>query len=829
MKFFLLFFILPLSLITVNAQSPVPGSSAIGEASLAKPTYKLVGKVVDGSEGGPLEYATISILNATDSTVVDGGITDIDGAFSIETKQGSYIVGVQFISYKTKYFNVSITRENPVRNLGTVELFPDTETLDEVIIQGRQSQMTMELDKRVFNVGEDLSNISGTAADILGNIPSVNVDIEGNVSLRGSENVRILVNGKPSGLVGISSTDALRQLQGNMIERVEVVTNPSARYEAQGNAGIINIILKKEEQNGFNGSFNLNTGVPHNHGASFNVNYRRRWLNLFASYGIDYRSNPGSGFSNQQFFREDTTFYRDITNDRLRSGWSNTFRIGSDFFLNEFNTITVSGLLQLGDEQNTTDLLYKNFDENRDLQSQSLRFDNELEDERDVEFAINYTKTFGSDEDRKLTADIQYRESTEVEDAAQEQGPLPLNTERFVPDVFQRSLNDEFENTLLLQTDYVQPLGENGKFEVGYRGSIRTIDNAYFVEQKNEEGEYENLEGFSNDFTFDENIQAGYAIFGNSWGRFTFQGGLRVEITKIETLLEQTSERNDKNYTDFFPSAHMTFDLLNENNIQLSYSRRIDRPGFRSLNPFSSFTDPLNIRAGNPDLDPEYSDSYEFGYLKNWPTGSLYTSVYYRHSTGVIDRIRYIEMEQGDSITYTIPQNLSLRDAYGIEFTVSKDIGEWWRLNGTANFYHQRTEGSFRNQDLSNETITMSTRFTSQMTFWGILDYQLSVNYRAPQRDTQGTRKAFYTIDMGLSKEIFNGKGSLTFNVRDLLNSRKWRSETIAEGLNEYGEFQWRSRQATLTLNYRLNQNKKPAREGGQERDYNGDDGDGDF
>jgi outer membrane receptor protein involved in Fe transport len=798
-------------------QNSAPGALSNAGNSSAKPEYKIVGKVIDGEGGAPLEYATISILNPGDSSIVDGGITGADGTFSLNAKEGTFLLGVQFISYRSKYFTVTLSKEKPIHNLGTVTLSPDTETLDEVVIQGRQQQMTMELDKRIFNVGQDLSNISGTAADVLDNIPSVNVDIEGNVSLRGSQNVRILVNGKPSGLVGISSTDALRQLQGNMIERVEVVTNPSARYEAQGNAGIINIILKKEDEKGINGSFNVNTGVPHNHGASFNLNYRRSWLNLFASYGIDYRRNPGSGFTNQQFLREDTTFYHDITNDRLRAGWSNTFRIGSDFFLNEFNTITVSGLLQLGDEENTTEILYKDFDENEVLQSQSLRFDNELEDERDIEFALNYTKTFSDDENRKLTADIQYRESKEVEDAEQLQGPLPLNAEQFQPDVFQRSLNDEFENTLLLQTDYVHPFSKDGKFEAGYRGSIRTIDNAYVVEQKNEDGVYENLEGFTNDFTFDENIQAGYVIYGNKWGRFTFQGGLRVEVTRIKTLLEQTNERNDKNYTDFFPSAHMTFDLLNNNNVQVSYSRRIDRPGFWSLNPFSNFTDPLNIRAGNPDLDPEYTDSYELGYLKNWPTGSLYTSVYYRHSTGVIDRIRYIDVSQGDSITYSIPQNLSLRDAIGVEFTYSQDIGDWWRLNGTANFFHQKTEGNFREQDLSNETFTMSTRVTSQMTLWDVLEYQVSFNYRAPQQGTQGKQRSFYTIDMGVSKEIFKGKGTLTFNVRDILNSRKWRGETITEGLIQYGEFQWRARQATLTLNYRLNQKKSSQgrREGG--------------
>ncbi len=824
MKTTLLFSVLLFLGFTASSQQMAPGATSSVSTTSSEIKYRIVGKIMDGSSEAPLEYATISVLNPGDSAVIDGTITGTDGTFEIVTEPGTYLVGVQFISYESKYFTVTLNRDTPVRNLGSIKLAPDTETLEEVVVTGQRSQMTMELDKRIFNIGADLSNISGNASDILDNIPSINVDIEGNVSLRGSQNVRILINGKPSGMVGIDGTNGLRNLQSNMIERVEVITNPSARYEAQGNAGIINIILKKDEKQGVNGTFNANIGVPHNHGAGFNLNYRKSWLNLFASYGLSYRQNPGGGFDNQTFLREDTTFYRDIVNDRTRSELSNTFRFGSDIYLNDLNVITMSGLYQVGSGLNTTDILYKDFDENRQLVSQSLRFDEEEEDEEDIEFNMNYTRTFKDDEDHKLSAIVQYRESNETEDSEQEQGPLPLNAEGFEPDINQRSLNDEFESNFLLQADYVKPFGDNGKFEAGYRGSLRNIDNAYVVEELNDEGQWQNLDGFTNDFNYDENIQSAYAIYGNKWGRISFQGGLRMEITDITTELEQTGERNDKNYTDFFPSAHFTYELPNENNIQVSYSRRIDRPGFRSLNPFSSFTDPLNIRTGNPDLDPEYSDAYEMGYLKNWKTATLYTSIYYRSSTGVIDRIRYIEVDKGDSITYTIPQNLSSRQAFGVEFTYSQDIGDWWRLNGTANFYNERTEGEFRGEDLGNETLTMSTRVTSQMTLWDVLETQVSFRYNAPQNDTQGRRRSFYTIDLGMSKDIFQGKGTLILNVRDLLNTRKWRSETETAGLRQYGEFQWRSRVVTLTLNYRLNQNKSRGGRGGEGRGYDGGD-----
>lgn len=783
--------------------------------------FKITGTVMDTETGQPLEYASVSVLKRQDSTLVGGGITDIQGQFSVDARPGKFIVQVQFISYAPKYFAAELTRENMTENLGTIKLSPDAETLQEVIVQGQKSQMVMELDKRVFNVGQDLSNAGGSAADILDNVPSVDVDIEGNVSLRGSSNVRVLINGKPSGLIGISGTDALRQLQGNLIERIEVVTNPSARYEAQGNAGIINIILKKDNNDGINGSFSANAGYPDNYGLSFNVNYRKKWLNLFANYGINYRKSPGSGYANQFFFKEDTTYYTDITRERTRGGLSNNFRLGSDFYLNDNNTLTLSALYNVSDEENKTELLYEDFDVNRSLVSRTKRFDTELEDEENIEFSLNYTRKF-SNEKQKLTADIQYREGSEVEDAKQRQGPVLQNGEGFQPDVFQQSLNDEFENNLLLQADYVHPFAQEGKIEAGYRSNFRKIDNTYVVEELNEAGEYKILPGFTNDFNYDENIYAIYAIVGNKSGNLSYQMGVRTEITDITTELVQDNLKNDKDYIDFFPSAHITWKLTKENSLQASYSRRVDRPGFRSLNPFSNFTDQRNIRIGNPDLDPEYTNSYEVGYLKNWGTGSLFTSAYYRHTTQVIDRVRFVE----DTITYAIPLNLSSRDAYGVEFTVSKDIGNWWKINGNANFYRSMTEGQYQEQDLSNDTYTMSARVTSKMTLFGVLDYQISGMYRAPQEDTQGNRKAFYMIDMGLSKDVFKNKGTLTLNVRDLLNSRKWRSETFTENFYQESEFQWRARQVTLSFTYRLNQKKERGRGNGG-GDYEG--GDGDF
>ena len=792
--------------------------------SPAKP-FTIKGKLVDAETGKGLEYASVSILAAADSALVTGGVTDMNGVFSIEVAKGKYIVKTEFISYKPKYFKAEVNSGSKVVDLGNITLSPDTETLKEVVVTAQKSQMVMELDKRVFNVGQDLSNIGANAADILDNVPSVNVDIDGNVSLRGSSNVKILVNGKPSGLIGISSTDALRQLQGNLIERIEVVTNPSARYQAEGNAGIINIILKKDSNEGVNGSFTANAGYPANYGLSFNVNYRKKWLNMFVNYGTNYRNSPGSGYSNQEFYNEGYTTYRRTDRDRTRGGISHNFRVGSDFYLSEKSILTLSGLYRISDEDNETELIYRNYDRNRMLIADSLRTDDEAEDEENMEYALNFTHDFGK-EGHKLTADVQYRESDEVEDSEQKQGARPGVNENFTPNLFQQSLNEESEKNLLLQADYVYPFSKQGKIEAGLRGNLRRIDNNYIVEERNNEGVFEQLPGFSNNFKYEENIYAAYAMYGNKWSDFSFQLGLRSELTDITTELVTTGEKTDKNYIGFFPSAHVTYELGNENSVQASYSRRLDRPNFWNLNPFSNYTDPRSIRAGNPDLNPEYTNSFEVGYLKNWNAGSVFSSVYYRHTTDVIDRIRYQDVVNGDTVLFAIPQNLSYRDSYGVEFTVSQDVGEWWKLNGNINFYRQMTEGQYGEQDLSSDTYTMSARVTSKMTLFNAFDYQLSGRYRAPETGPQSKRKAFYTIDMGLSKEILDKKGTITLNVRDILNSRKWRGETFGNNFYEESEFQWRARQILLSFTYRLNQRNKPNREDRDGDGYGGDDAD---
>lgn len=795
----------------------------------AQQKLSIKGKVVDASTGQPLEYTNVSLLSVMDSSLVDGGITNPGGNFVLSALPGKFFVKVQFISFKTKVIaDVIVGKGSSEIDLGLIKLIADVETLAEVVVKGERDQVEMTLDKRVVNVGKDASNAGRSAVDILDNVPSVAVDQDGNVSLRGSENVRILIDGKPSGLIGISSSDGLRSLQGDVIESIEIVTNPSARYDAEGNAGIINIILKKDRKKGLNGSFTLNTGYPNNHGASVNLNFRREKVNFFVNYSFRYRKSPGSGATLQQFSLPDSSFTSDQSTDFERGGLSNSIRTGVEFFLTDRTTLTTSFLYRVSDGQNDRMTTFRDFDGNQQLFEESIREEEEDEEDINYQYDLSYRRTF-KNKRQLLTADIQYRDNSEIELAnIDEITPFSLISET-VENENQRSDNEESEQSWLFQADYVHPIGAKGKFETGYRGNFRRLSNDYLVQTLVGDDLIIDT-NLSNNFRYDENVNAAYAIYGNEIQKFSYLVGLRLEATDIEIDLLQTDENFDKSYTNLFPSAFLTYQIAKGNSIQTSYSRRIRRPRSRNLNPFPfSIGDNRNLRTGNPDLDPTYTNSYEVGYLKTWTKSSLYSSFYYRQTSGVVQRIT----RRVDSVNISSPVNLSEADAYGFEFNYNYDITDWWKVNGSANFYRQIITGDFEEQQFDSDTYTLNTRLNSKMTIKDKLDYQMNWRYRAPQERPQGTRKSYTTLDLGLSMDVMKGRGTLLGNVRDVFNSGKFRSETSGD-FDEEGsftfdsEFQRRVRSYTISFTYRINQ-KKNRREGNRNRGGGDDFDEGEF
>ncbi len=780
--------------------------------SQSKTNHTIKGKVSEAANNTSLGFATVHLLSAESGATITTLHSLENGEFSLAADAGSYRITIDFIGYESYTSPViRLSEQHPSHYLGNIQLVTSSKTLDEIMVRAEKSTMTLSLDKKIFNVGKDLANAGGTAADILGNIPSVAVDVEGNVSLRGSNSVRILIDGKPSGLVSIKGGSGLQQLQGSMIDRVEIITNPSARYEAEGMGGIINIILKKERKEGFNGSFDVVTGYPENFGVAANVNYRRKDLNFFVNYSASYRNAPGKNEQYQEFYRNDSAFISTKLMEHRLKGMYNNARAGLDYYIDEKNILTAAYTYRISKGKRNSDIYFHDYLSSiHNPVGSTYRTQDETETEPNSEYALSYKKTFAR-EGRELTADVRYLDNWEDSDQFfGEQGYKANGSAIGIPYILQRSVNFETEKQYLVQADYVHPFSEKGKFESGIRTSFRNMTNDYTVTQQEENGDWFELPGLTNDFLYKENISAIYAILGNKVKKLSYQAGLRGELTQVTTTLKQTHEVNPRRYTDFFPSAHLTYDLPQGHAIQLSYSRRIRRPQYNDLSPFMTYSDNRNYFSGNPDLNPEYTHAFEIGHIKYLDKASISSSLYYRNTK---QKILYIKRVDEKGNTITLPENLATENSFGAEFTGSYAPANWWKTDLSLNFFRAITDGGNLSDEFKSDTYSWLARILSRATVAKKTEIQIRGNYEAPQQTPQGKRRSIATMDLAISKDILKDKATLTLNVIDVFNSRRYRS--ITEGGNFYIEntSQGRLRQTNLTFNYRLRQAKKKSKD----------------
>ena len=784
---------------------------ALAQPKVDQP-FSIRGMLVD-EQSKPVPFGNVALYQKSDSTLLTGAVSDEAGKFEIRTKSGVFFLKISVLGYQDRRIT-TVNVANQSLDLGRLALKPSSKRLEEVVVRGERSQMELSLDKRIFNVGKDLANAGGTAADILSNVPSVAVDAEGNVSLRGSNSVRILIDGKPSGLVSFKGGAGLQQLQGSAIERVEVITNPSARYEAEGMGGIINIILKKEQREGINGSFDVITGYPANFGLAANVNYRRKNLNFFINYTNSFRNTPGRSSLYQEVYRNDSTFITQQNSTYNLKGINNNARAGLDYFFDSKNILTAAYTWRLSKGKRFADITYRDYQfTTNNLKSITNRTQDETETEPNSEYALTYKRTFAR-EGHTLTADVRYLDNWESSDQYFTQHTFQPDGSTFMaPSVLQRSLNDETEKQFLVQVDYVQPFSKNGKFEAGLRSSTRDMTNDYSVTQQADDGTWTPLPGLVNDFLYQERINALYGIMGNKMRKFSYQAGLRAEKTDVTTTLRRTNDVNPRHYANLFPSVHVTYDLPHQHALQLSYSRRIRRPSYNDLSPFSTFSDNRNFWSGNPNVNPEFTNAFELGHIKYFSKGSISSSVYYRHT---IDKILSIRRVNDQGYSTTRPENLSSENSYGAEFAGSYALYTWWKLDGSFNFFRAITDGSNLDVNYQSDTYSWFTRLISRFSLPKSTDIQLRGNYEAPQKTPQGRRKALAMLDLSVSKDLLNNNATLTLNVLDVFNSRRYRS--ITEGSNFYTESnsQGRLRQINLTFSYRLKQAKKKEKEGNE-------------
>lgn len=787
------------------------------------PKVTISGKILETSTKQPLEYATL-ILTHVKSKRVTGGVTNSKGLFSINIPKGLYDLKVEFIGFKTKVLPQKKIVKNT--NLGTIYLSEDAEALDEVEIIAEKSTVEIRLDKKIYNVGKDMTIKGGNASDVLDNVPSVNVDAEGGVSLRGSENVRILIDGKPSALVGLNGTDALRNLPADAIEKVEVITSPSARYDAEGTAGILNIILRKGKITGFNGSINTTVGTPAQYGIGGNLNYRTKKINVFTNLGYRYRKGPGnsqSKFTNytnrliESFRNEDRTF------DRKSNNYNGS--IGLEYYLNKNSSVTGTFFYRKSKDNDVATNNTTFFDVNKNITNTENRIEKEKEDGNDYQYSLNYINNFDG-KGQKLSIDLQYGDSKENQPAL-----VTVNG-----NLSEQNSQITNSKSKLAQIDYVLPIGENSQFEIGHKSDLQNL----FSDFKVRDGNGNPLATDpSNAIDFKQNVYAFYSQYGNKINKFSYLLGLRAEVTDIDLKLLTTNQLSDKNYTEWFPTINFGYEISDYENLTLGYARRLRRPHHWFLNPFESRSSSTNVFRGNPDLDPTFTSSFDLGYNTKISKFNLGTSLYYQYSTNVINRVSILEERNINGIltdvTVRQPININNESRYGLEFTSNYSPSRKVRLTASFNYFKFKTDAFTYvytapngNQETTNlNAVNQSswfTRFNARITLPAKIQWQTRIMYRGPQSTAQSDRKGMFSTNLSFSKDIFKDKATLVLNVRDLFNTRKRESTTYLgsrdapSSINE-GAFQWRERQISLNFTYRFNQKKKRQR---PQRDYDG-------
>jgi outer membrane receptor protein involved in Fe transport len=794
----------------------------------AKNKVKVTGKVFEKVTKQPLEYATISIMAPNDTKVIAGGITNPKGEFEVAVAPGTYDIKVEFISFKSTEIKQKSIQDDT--NLGVVNLSEDAAQLNEVVVRAEKSTVEIKLDKKVYNVGQDMMVKGGTVSDVLDNVPSVSVDSEGNVSLRGSDNIRILIDGRPSQAINVA--EALRQLPADAIEKVEVITNPSARYDAEGGSGIINIILKKGKNQGFNGTFIASTGLPETYGLSANVNYKTEKLNYFTTAGYNYRTNEGGGLTNTSYYNADGSpkGYLDEDRDtkRIRNGFNARGGVEWTITPTTFWTNAINYQKNTGEDKDLIN--YNNFDAARAFTGSTYRLNNTDTGSENVEFTSNLIKNF-NDKGHKLTADLSVSRNTDNSDGIITASPS-----------FNTTLNDQVQKQVLLQADYVLPLGKGSQFEAGYKGSFGDLNNEYYVTDEN----YVKDPKKSNTLEYKENINALYAQYGLKVNKFSYLFGLRWEDTNIQVNLLDNSQFNTKKYNNLFPSAFISYEISDQSNLTASYSKRLTRPRGRFMNPALNYSSNINIFQGNPDLDPSLTDKYDVGYIKRWEKVTFSTSAYFENTKDVFSFVRTPNGDNVDGIPVILsrPINLGREQKYGFEFTFNYTPFKWWRLNSNFNLYNVKTTGentytdtqnNLVVQNLDNQANTWFARINSKVTLPYKIDWQLNGTYNGEQKTAQGKNLDQFSMNTALSKDILKDKATIAFNISDIFNSRIMRSytylqnDTTLESQKSYSEMQFRKRQFNLSFTYRFNKPKSERDKNAQPKNDGGGEGGGDF
>ena len=720
--------------------------------------YKIMGTVIEASSAQTIDYATIVVSDKSSGKILTGTTTEEGGVFQIQISTPNVIVEVSFIGYTTVKID-DITFEGKIANLGSIKLGDDAQTLDEVLVTAEKSTTEFKLDKRVFNVGKDLSTTGASALEVLNNVPSVNVNIEGQVSLRGSSGVQILINGKPS-ILSDEASNALGTITADMIEKVEVITNPSAKYEAEGTAGIINIVLKKNEKRGLNGSISLNSGMPQNHSVGFSLNRRTEKFNLFTQLGVGYRELPrdNENINNNKIKNTELS----SVGEEFRNETFYNFILGSDYYINPQNVITLSGSFayEVEDQPSETKFLLLS---DGNIERAWTRSEVTEATNPKLQYELQYKRDFKDNKDHQLLFSAIGRFFGKDQSSA-------------FTNVFTQGDNNqndqitetEFkEGKYTFNLDYTKPFDENWTLETGTQFLINNVSNDFSVRNKIEDI-FVVDPGLTNLFEYDQKVLGVYgtgSYEGETWG---IKLGLRAENTDLSTLLVNTNKDNSQNFTNLFPSAHTSYKLTEAISFQAGYSRRIYRPRLWDLNPFFNIRNNFSVRVGNPELFPEFTDSYEVGSIFIFDDISLNVNVYHRYTTNKIERVSTFE----NNINTFRPENVGTNNATGLEANFKYTPFKKVTLNGDANYNIFKREGTFNDQIFDFTADQWSGKFTTKYKVSKSLDVEVTGRHGSRRQTIQGIIAANTFADFGLRFKILKGRGVFNVSVRDVFASR---------------------------------------------------------
>ena len=820
-KRFILIHILIFCVLYSFAQSGADMPPKVGKGSI-------VCTIVDDNNAA-LEYATITVLNPTDSSMVAGGISNEKGHVSIaDIPYGTYLVRIGFIGYKSIFINnVTISQEQPVANIGKQKINTNTRQLKEVKVTAEKEMIQTNLDKRVFNVDKSIVTEGSTGADILENIPSVSIDLDGNVSLRGSTSVTILIDGRPTNLT-------MDEIPADMIESVEVVTNPSARYEPDGISGIINVVLKKKKTLGFNISANISGGISddnkhvyfNKYNGGINLNFRMNKVNLFASYNyFHWGMHNTSEMTRTNVFNQDTTIlYQQSIGGG--GGGPHNVRAGIDYFINDFNSISFEFGYHRRSHAHDNEITSLSRNTLYDTTSYYHQLSNSpAKPSNGYNASFNYTHTSPKVKGRELTVDIFFSSHGNNNENN-------INKTYYYPNEISYYEGNLSVTSMIMtnaQLDFVTPIGNGGRLESGYKIRYKHDKNnyAYYIGDKKESRTEDSSRRESALYT--DIINAAYLIYSNSIRKnFKYQVGVRFELANNISALEKANIISDSSkytatYFNVFPTVHLRYDFNDIHSLQLSYSMRVGRPRGMQLNPFLNDMDKLNLRQGNRKLRPEFTHSLDLGYLMQYKKSTVSASVFYRYRYDIITQYTTLI---NDSTTYTSFQNLHSSHSYGIEISYQQGLWKFWNMNTNASFFQTIVNDTLYDASLRNN-FTWNIRWNN--TFILPLDFtiQLSANYRSKTITLnsmgfesggagQGIMNPRWSVDFGIKKSFLNKTLSLSLQVRDIFNSQQTHVVSYGSSKTSYYESvmdsRRDSRQVSLTLTYTFSNYKMKQR-----------------